>query len=87
MAAPGARAVVLLGLPLILAGLSTCGDATKNVALGTVGAAHPFGALDTVFHLLRHCPPRLHRRQSNHFRHEPNGFKCSNRKNPTAMSF
>ncbi len=52
-----------------------------------MGAAQPFGALDTVFHLPRHCPPRLQRRQSNHFQHEPNGFKCSNRRNPTAMSF
>lgn len=37
MAAPGARAVVLLGLPLILAGLSACDSFEKNVALGVVG--------------------------------------------------
>ena len=47
-----------------------------------------FAGASTVFRCLVYAveqlwtteavPPRLHRRQSNHFRHEPNGFKCSN---------
>ena len=47
MAAPGARAAVLLGLPLILAGLSACESTEGNVALGIIGATFVGGQAPT----------------------------------------
>ena len=71
MAAPGARALVLLGLPLILAGLSACGDATENLVLGTVGvtllgAQAPSHEIEQIYYLgvfdpQDQLPPQVYR--------------------------
>ncbi len=71
MAAPGARALVLLGLPLILAGLSACGDAKENIVLGTVGvtlvgAQAPSHEIERIYYLgvfdpQDQLPPQVYR--------------------------